>query len=278
MLLADLVERYLAEHPYGVSASYAKQLRISVVAWQKQAGKPLTLADLADGPLNAYIDWLRQNRKPDTCRTRRGNLLILWHWAYQESLTDVAPRRVRRLRPIDRQPTAWTLGEVQSLLATAERLPGTFWHSTVCRAAWWSSLIRTAYDTALRLGDLLQMQTDDIRSLLVVRQSKTGRLVNVRLRPATLASIDQTLADKQRRLIWRLWGCEETFFLHFRRLVAASGIRPGTFRWLRRTAATQLERVAPGRATELLGHASRSTTEAWYLDRSQLGEPPLPPW
>ena len=29
--------------------------------------------------------------------------------------------------------------------------------------------------------------------------------------------------------------------------------------------------------TLLLGHASRATTEAWYLDRSQLSRPPLPP-
>jgi hypothetical protein len=60
-------------------------------------------------------------------------------------------------------------------------------------------------------------------------------------------------------------------------LVRSTRDRPGTFRWLRRTAATQAERVQPGSGTTLLGHASRSTTEAWYIDRSQLQMPPLPP-
>jgi hypothetical protein len=35
--------------------------------------------------------------------------------------------------------------------------------------------------------------------------------------------------------------------------------------------------VQPGSGTVLLGHASRATTEAWYIDRSQLARPPLPP-
>jgi monovalent cation:proton antiporter-2 (CPA2) family protein len=78
-------------------------------------------------------------------------------------------------------------------------------------------------------------------------------------------------------LVWPLWGRREAFYRHFARVVVAANIRPGTFRWLRRTAATQLERIEPGRGTELLGHASRSTTEQWYLDKSQLGTPPLPP-
>lgn len=277
MFLAALTERYLAEHPYGVSETYARQLRVSVSAWEKQAGRRLTLDDLADTQLNAYIDWLRANRRPHTCRTRRGNLLILWHWAYQESLTDVAPRRIRRLRRIDHNPEAWTTAEVRALLTTAEQLSGCHWRTTIRRAAWWSSLIRAGYDTGLRLGDLLAMPVSSISETLGVVQHKTGRYVLVQLRPATIAAIDQTLADQPRTLVWPLWCGEETFFQHFRRLVTTAAIRPGTFRWLRRSAATACESVQPGSGTVLLGHASRATTEAWYIDRSLLDRPPLPP-
>jgi len=69
----------------------------------------------------------------------------------------------------------------------------------------------------------------------------------------------------------------EALYRHFNRLVTAAGIRRGTFRWLRRTAATQAERVQAGSGARLLGHASRATTEAWYIDRSQFEMPPLPP-
>ena len=277
MLLSDLLYQYLTEHPYGVSVTYSRQLRVSIQAWERFAGRALTIDDFTDAGLNAYLDWLAGNRSHDTLRTRRGNLLILWNYAFREEIVDIAPRRVRRLRPVDRQPVAWTLEEVRSLIAAAEELPGCLWGTSRRRSVWWSSLIRTGYDTGLRRGDLLSLRAEDVRPDMCITQHKTRRLVRVRIRPATLAMIDQTLADEPRNVVWRLWCGEETFLQRFRELVRAAGIRPGTFKWLRRAAATQLERVEPGRSTELLGHQSRSTTEAWYIDRGQLGTPPLPP-
>lgn len=277
MLLSDLLHHYLSGHPFGVSTGHADQLRWSIHAWQKHAGRQLQVADLADEPVNAYLDWLRANRRPDTVRTRRGNILILWHHAYAEGLTDVAPRRIRRLRPVPRQPVAWTPQEVLRLVAVAEGLSGRFWRSPLQRGAWWSSLIRTGYDTGLRLGDLLAVETHEVAEVMQLVQAKTRRPVAVRLRQATLAAIDQTLADQSRSLVWPLWCGRQTFYEHMRALVRQSGIRPGTFRWLRRAAATACERQQPGSGTVLLGHASCSTTERWYIDRSQLAVPPLPP-
>lgn len=277
LLLADVLAQYLADHPYGVSAGQAKQMRYNLSGWAKVTGHAVSLADLADEPFNHYVDWLRANRKPDTVRTVRGNLLILWNHAYEVGLTDTAPRRIRKLRPIRRCPVAWTLEEALALFATAEGLPGCFHGTRRPRASWWSSLLRAGYDTGLRLGDLLALHVGMLQGLLVIVQHKTGRHVAVRIRPATLAVIDQTLAEEPRDVVWPLWCGRPTFYEHVRALVAAAQIRPGTFRWLRRTAATQLERVAPGQGTVLLGHANRATTEAWYLDRSQLSQPPLPP-
>jgi integrase len=174
-------------------------------------------------------------------------------------------------------PTAWTVEDVRALIAAAEALPGCFHGTTRRRAEWWSSLIRAGYDTGLRLADLLALPTASIQGQMMVVQHKTGRHVAVSIRPATLAAIDQTLADEPRDLVWPLWCLRQTFYQHFKKLVAEAGIRPGTFRWLRKTAATQVERMNPGRGTELLGHANRSTTETWYIDKSQLSVPPLPP-
>lgn len=278
MLITAILNHYLRNHIYGLSDTYVHQLRVSLSAWERHMGRRLDVEDLADDKVNGYLDWLRKNRRPDTVRTRRGNLLILWHYAFQEGFTDLAPRRVRKLRPIARIPTAWRLDEVRTLTAEARRLPGCFHGTRLRRSSWWESLVRAGYDTGLRLGDLLRLRAEDIGETMSVVQRKTGQSVSVRLRGATIAAIDQTLADEPRDVIWRLWATEETFYLHFRNLVAVAGIRPGTFRWLRRSAATQLERMEPGRGTELLGHRLRSTTEQWYIDRSQLDTAPLPPW
>jgi integrase len=277
MTLQDLLARYLREHPYGVSQGHADMLRWSIAAWERFAGRSLTAADLNAQTLNPYLDWMRTHRRPDTIRSRRGNLLTLWRFAFEAGIVDEGPRQVRKLRRVQRTPEAWSVAEVSALIRVADGLPGAFWHSRIRCAAWWGSLIRSAYDTGLRLGDLLAIGRCDVHPVMQILQHKTGRAVVVQLRPSTIALIDQTLADQARDLVWPLWCRRQTFYEHFRHLVNLAGIRRGTFKWLRRSAATQLERVDPGRGTQLLGHSSRATTETWYIDRAQLGPAPLPP-
>jgi integrase len=176
---------------------------------------------------------------------------------------------VRKLRPLHQQPKAWSIPEVRRLLSAADRSS---------RSLFWGSLCRAAYDSGLRLGDLLDLRCDQVGRQIEVLQEKTGRVVTVRLRPTTLQLVRRQIKGRAGcQPVWPLWGRREAFYRAFRRLVASSGIRPGTFRWIRRTAATQVERVKHGSSTELLGHVSRATTETWYLDRSQLCHPPLPP-
>jgi integrase len=113
----------------------------------------------------------------------------------------------------------------------------------------------------------------------MITQHKVGRPVSIQLRQETLQVLAKHVGDSEsNRVIWPLWGRREAFYRELRQIVKQAGIRTGTFKWLRRTAATQLERVEPGRGTELLGHQARTTTEAWYIDKSQLAQPPLPPW
>lgn len=277
MTLEDLLAQYVREHPYGISQGHADTLRWSIRAWEKYAGRRLSTADLNAQTLNAYLDWMREHRKPDTLRSRRGNLLTIWRYAFETGIVDDGPRQVRKLRRVPRLPEAWSVAEVSQLIQAAADLTGTFWKTSIGRAAWWGSLIRTGYDTGLRLGDLLTLGRGDVHPVMQLVQHKTGRAVVVQLRPSTLAAIDQTMADLPRVVVWPLWGRRQTFYEHFRHLVDLAGIRRGTFKWIRRTAATQLERVDPGRGTQLLGHSSRATTETWYLDRAQLGPAPLPP-
>lgn len=269
MLALDLLSCYLHDHPYGVSDAYATQLRYTWGAYTRESGRSGLDALDADS-VNSWLDSLRRTHRPDSCRTQRGNVLVLWWYAYRQGLVSEPPLRVRRLRPIRRQPVAWTVDEVRQLVETAEQWPSRPW--------WWSSLIRVGYDTALRLSDLLGLRTDQIAASMTVEQSKTQRQVAVRLREETLAVVRRHLREQgPSRLVWPLWAGREAMYRAFARIVVRAGIRPGTFRWLRRTAITQVERIEPGRGTQLAGHCSRSTTETWYIDRGQLEAPPLPP-
>jgi integrase len=269
MLVIDLLARYLSSHPYGLAESTEIQLRCTWRAYLRES-RSSGLEAFGHDRVNDWLDRLREGHAPDTVRTQRGNILTLWWWAYREGLVEGPPLRVRKLRPIRRSPVAWSLEEVRELIHAAERRP--------IRSLWWSSIIRAGYDTGLRLGDLLSLRCGEVSAVIQIRQSKTGRPVSVRLRQETLAAALRLASNKQPdMLLWPLWGRREVFYREFRKIVRASGIRPGTFRWIRRAAATQLERLGPGLGTVLLGHQSRSTTESWYIDKAQLSDPPIPP-
>lgn len=277
MHLHDYLDRYNRTHD--IRPATLEHYKWVVRSLEKRSG-PVMLAELHADLVNDWLLWLRDNgRSPWTIKQRKISLLVLWRSAWEAGLAPpIEP--VRRLKPLHHDPQAWTLAEVHKLLEAAERFT---------RPLFWCSLIRAGYDSGLRLGDLLALRISQVSATLNVRQRKTGSPVAIQFRPETLEAIQahfgerkQTEADgsghKQTDLVWPLWGRREAFYRGFRRLVAASGIRRGTFRWLRRTAATQVETVQAGAGTALLGHASRSTTEAWYIDRSQLAHPPLPPW
>lgn len=266
MLLEEYLSRYSRLHE--LRPTTLEHYHWVIRSFERHNGA-LRTSDLSGMAVSSWLAWLQdQGRSPWTIKQRRISLLVLWRAAWQDGLAPPL-EPVRRLRPVRHSPQAWTLAEVRTLVRTAEQLRE--------RARWWSSLVRAAYDSGLRLGDLLALTIDQLGPVMGLSQTKTSRPVVCQLRPTTLWAIRLHLAGRTDGIVWPWPYRREALYAHFKRLVAAAGIRPGTFRWLRRTAATQSERVQPGSGTALLGHASRSTTEAWYIDRSQLQVPPLPP-
>jgi hypothetical protein len=267
MLLADYLRCYSRAHE--LRPSTLTHYHWVVRSFERHNGGLRTSA-LSAAAVNEWLVWLSTDRhlSPWTIKQRKISLLVLWRAAWQDGLAP-ALEPVRKLRRLHHSPQAWTIEEVRQLIRTAESLSQ--------RARWWSALVRAGYDSGLRLGDLLALEVPQLSGVLGVDQIKTSVGVVVSLRPTTLWAIRLHLDGRHEGLVWPWLFRRECLYAHFRRLVEQSGIRPGTFRWLRKTAATQLERVSPGASTALLGHTSRATTEAWYLDRSQLTAPPLPP-
>jgi hypothetical protein len=268
VLLSDYLCRYNSTHD--LRTSTAEHYHWVVASFRHLHGD-VELSSLSGELLHAWLRWLRDHgRSPWTVRQRRISLLVIWRAAWLDGLAPAIPP-LQRLRRLQTAPEAWTVAEVKQLILTAEAWP--------VRSLWTSSLVRAGYDTGLRLGDLLDRRVGQLSGeVLQLVQAKTGRVVTVRLRPVTLGAIEKlTLGQPPGSRIWPLWGRREAFYRHMKQVVLASGIRPGTFKWLRRSAATACERAEPGSGTLLLGHQHRSTTETWYLDRSQLAVPPLPP-
>lgn len=264
MLLHDYLDRY--NRARDIRPSTLIHYHWVVRSFERHNGS-IDMTSLTGTAVNDWLIWLAADRhlSPWTIKQRKISLLVLWRAAWQDGLAPPL-EPVKRLRPLRHSPQAWTLDEVRRLLVVADGA-----------GPWWGSLVRAAYDTGLRLGDLLSLPVQHVARLCNIVQRKTGLPVVCQFRPATLTAICRLLAGRTDGLVWPWPLRREAFYRRFRRLVSAASIRPGTFRWLRRSAATACESVRPGDGTLLLGHAARSTTEAWYIDRSQLTHPPLPP-
>jgi len=272
----DLLRQYIETHPYGLSDGTIEQLEYSWGAYTRHTGVS-DLRALTTQNVNVWIDHLCKTKAPDTARTQRGNILAVWWYAYREGIVDEPPLRARKVRPISRDPIAWTPEEVQRLLYVADHLQK-FWRKcNWSQSLWTGSLFRAAFDSALRLSDLLELRYADIQPVLRIRQHKTRRHVLVGLRNDTIEKIRQCVENHGHEVCWPLWGSLPSFYAHVRKVVRMSGVRKGTFRYFRRAAVTHVECAQPGAGTLLAGHSQRTVTEQFYIDKSQVRTVILPP-
>ena len=140
---------------------------------------------------------------------------------------------------------------------------------------WFASLVAAAWDSGLRLGDLLRIDPSTIRRFedggrLRITQSKTQYPIECWLNDSTLELIDRCMAegDPRRKVLWPAPKSKQRLWHDFRILVAEAEVRPGQFRWIRRGAGSAAEALRFGAGTALLGHRTRDVTVRHYLDPS----------
>jgi integrase len=269
--LVEYVAVYATTHEIEVET--ARQYRMSAEKLERWAGGPVYLTDLTELLVSAFLREYGETVKPSTARSKRTQLMALWRSAADEYLCEPPTRRVRSARVPWEPREAWTIDEVRELVRAASWLPRN--HSCgMRRAEWFDLAIRIAWDSGLRWGDQVRLRVADVHGdLVVVPQSKTSRPVCGRLTASTLAILRDTLRRHPRALVTPWTKSHETFNDQVRRLVAKAGIRPGTWKWLRRGGATDVEIQAPGKgmAARHLGHAPGSRiAEINYLDHVQI--------
>lgn len=253
-----------------VEAETVRQYRVVVDLFDRWAGGPVYLDELDELILSAWLrDYAASGVKPATVRSKRNSVLALWRAAADEYLCEPPTRRVRAARVPWTPPEAWTLEEVRRLLAATPRLRGRH-PCGLRRSAWFNLAIRAAWDTGLRWGDLVTLRVADIHGdAVIVSQRKTRRPHCGRLQASTQAILAASLKECPRPLVCPWPASGETFRAQVRLLVKKAGIRPGTWKWLRRGGASDVEAQNPGRglAAKHLGHAPGSRiAELHYID------------
>jgi integrase len=275
--LAALLDRYRLEHD--IARSSSRYLGYVLAYFETWLGRPAVLDDLNDDTVNQWIvALLASDLARSTVKGYRRGLVTLWRSAYENSLVEHLPRRVRYVKVPSSTPTAWKQDELRLLLDAAAELPRRFRRSRVPMAKFFRAFILTGFHSGLRFGDLRSLRFDDIddKGRMQVVMHKTGDVLSCVLPAEVLTAIAGIRKPKRLRVFGDV-ACRSITTEIFKGLVRKAGLS-GSIKWLRRSAATHLETVSPGSAKAFLGHRTSGLADRHYIDHSIVNaEKPTPP-
>jgi integrase len=270
-LFSYLSERYSLSRD--IAPETRRQYEIAVRLFERWGGGPVLLESLDELRVSAWLRDLSATRAPSTVRAKRVQVLALWRAAADDGLCTPPTKRVRSPKVPWKAPVAFTYDEACRLLRATGRLQRGH-PCGIRRSEWWRLAVMVAWDTGLRWGDLVTLQADQIGAdgLVVRPQRKTGRPYIGRISASTAEAVHRSLERTPRGTVLPWEASHETFSAQFRRLTSLAGVRTGTWKWLRRGSATDVELERPGSASAHLGHRPGSTVAATnYLDPAILG-------
>ena len=273
MLIVELLKVYLSERE--ASPRYVESLKRTVNR-ASQCGM-LDTNQLTPENANAFL-----TRLPLAAVTRsniRRELLTLWRFAFENSVTDVPPLRVCRIKATPPPPRAWSIDTLRQLLVAAEqdmrpvsqRNPSLLWRYVL--PCW----IVIGYDTGLRLSDLLHLHESNIvNGCVICTAQKTGKF--------TVRAISQPGQELAARLFKRSpdgtlfrWALpRRRALVKWREFLREQQIA-GSSRWLRRSGATYVEIKRKGEAQRFLGHSNAALANRHYLDQTLTMDIPESP-
>lgn len=275
LTMLALLDRYLAATD--VSPRYEESLRRTA---KRAAAYGLTrVCQLEAKTVNEFLVALGKNGlSATTVHNIRRELLTLWRFAHACGLTDEYPLRVRKISAKIKPPQAWSHADLCHLVTVAGKDQARISNRVRVRRcdvlpAW----ISIGYESGLRLNDLLNLKADQIRNgCICLRASKTGKTTIRRLSPQT-QQLCQTLVEQSPDGTVFRWAMPRRRAIQTVKKFLVENGYPGSTQWLRRSGATQIERVSPGMATRWLDHSNPALARKHYLDQTLIEAPPSPP-
>lgn len=259
MQLIKYVDVYASEHL--ITDSTIDRYRWTVRSLDRSTGRRVKTAELRPPLVNAWLRDEYQRLSPHTCKSRRADICALWRFAASRNQAPpfIPPLVIRTSR---KKIAAVPPDVISGLVRHANALPGPLRGTSIPQGLYWSTFLATAYETALRTSDLLQLRPNDSGRWTLL-QRKTGRHVAVSVSPdtlrrlVTLAEASPTLFDLSRCRWW---------YAHALARVTSRLGRRITPQMLRQSAASEIERRKPHTAWVALGHSGPATTQTWYID------------
>ena len=277
-----LFKHYVTTHD--LAAQTIESMTYPITRFSRFLGRPAVVGDLNAAPINALLIDLLNDLHRETVHSYRRVILVIWRFAYETEVLQEFPRRVRPIKCPQREIQGYDASQMETLLATAEKFPGTFKKTKIEKAIFWRAFIITAWYTGLRVSDILEIEDKRIArqpdgsGRLSVVMKKTGNVIHRMLPPEAMEAVECCVeSGKPRALVFPLWSCRRAFFRTYKLIATISGIG-GSLKWIRRGSASSIEAACPGGGRLHLGHRSPNLFEASYrVDRIVNQQINLPP-
>lgn len=204
MRLRDFLNVFIDEHATGIGENTVLCFyKPAITRFEKYLKHEASFEDLNDATINSWTKAeLLKEGNLTTLAKRRSAILALWRAAYLSHRIESEPRRIRKLPKNTRVVEAWTRDELLKLLETIETSDWsekTMPKSVLNKADFFHTLASVAYETGLRLGDLLDMERGWIRT------DSTGTGFVTKVIPRKQISLGPMLSDSFSGAIDSTW-------------------------------------------------------------------------
>lgn len=273
MLIGDLLEHFIASR--NPSPRYLESLRRTV---RRAAMYGLTnVCQMTNESVNQFLGNLR-DLSAETVSNIRRETCTLWRYAHEIEALDTLPTRVRRVRVARAAARAWSMQDLLRMLDCAQQDAAQVSGRVPLRAcdvlpAW----ILVGYETGLRFSDVLSLAKGNVyNNSVVLSEAKTGKTCVCPISPEAEESLATLLTHSPDGTYWKWCLPRRRAFCLWRAFLDRHGFS-GSARWLRRSAATYIEREKSGGATVFLRHSAPHLARVHYIDATLLTPPQAPP-
>lgn len=257
MQLADVLDAYLLTRELRPSSE--RWYREVVTLFAKWAGT--TAAEsLSAASVSSFL--ARQQsagKSADYRKSLRNGLVALLRFRGDSG-------KVRPVKLTTLHHSVWTKDEISALLQAV--------NVVICGESgrtYWSTLIEAAYWSGLSQCDLHNLQRQQVESDGTVRgeRSKTGKPFLTYIPPHLVSHVASGA-------VWPLQTSCEYFRRQFRQIVRKAGLR-GTFKTLRKSSGTSVERLYPGQGHRHLANSRAIFERHYWFERDAKPLRPEPP-
>lgn len=257
--------------------------RLEIKRFELFLGRPATIFDLSDVKVGDAAEWVLSpdglNLSVESTRGFQCRICAIWELAARKKIVAAFPT-LENLRKQKRIPRAWKREDLSVLWQALRRQPGEI--AGVPTSDWFCSWLTVMWRTSERPGALLKVEWRDVDLrdgwlTIAPEKRKGGRQGRAyRLTRDCVEWLNRISGPRQYVWPWPHSYCY--LFPRWKEILKCAGLpydRNCMFGSVRVSHATHLE-AAGGDATASLGHSSRETTVAHYLDPRLLGRDESP--